>query len=849
MNRAAAPARVFRGSALLPRQPKALVWLFLGLFIPTGAATAQDPAPGPLPQVFGVVAEPGPRPVLGALVILETPDGRRVRSVLTDGDGRFRLPAPAPGTYRLRVERLGYRAVLTGAFPLAAGERLAREVELTEDPIRLQAVDVVAAARRRCSVSPQEGSLLADLWEQASQAFRRVEATDVEGGYRFQLQRFVRSVEIPTGRVLEETPLPGGAHRRSFQSAPVDELLREGWVRRGEGTDLQYFGPDLSVLLSPEFQRAFCFRVRAEGDRPERVGIAFEPEGRTSVPSIRGTLWMDRESMALEALEFHYTRHLLSPEMPPSLHELFGGEVGFRALPDGRWVVERWVLRMPEFRRTGGVPTDLRVRGREDRGDRESVRLAVQRAPRAWQEMIRDGRLRFREEGGMVESIRTRAGTLLPGRGEAVLAGVVRDSLGVPGAPLAGARIRILGAELEDRTSPRGRFRITGPLDGVYQVVIEHPVLDSLGIGAVHGADVRLRPGLVEEVELALPSRRTVMASPCLDAEQGGGGILVGRVLEGVGRFPLPGAEVRIRPSEEQSGLPSFVTMADAEGVFRFCRVPAGREYDLWAWAHGDEGAPTRFVVAEAGRILQLDARVELAGQGRVEGRIREGDAGPWVVGATLVLEGPDPRTVTSDRNGRFRLEELRPGSYRVRVEHLAYRAVETEFTVPPGDAVLNVELRMLRDAIPLAPIHVEVEARSPRLLRVGYYERQRAGYGNFIEREQIERRRPVRTGDLFHILSRAQVSGGQILFRGQAEIFGALARTGGVTGEDEGGPQPCPARVFVDGVREPDDRVDDIHPDDIEAIEAYAGPARIPVQYSGADSACGVILIWLRDR
>ena len=42
-------------------------------------------------------------------------------------------------------------------------------------------------------------------------------------------------------------------------------------------------------------------------------------------------------------------------------------------------------------------------------------------------------------------------------------------------------------------------------------------------------------------------------------------------------------------------------------------------------------------------------------------------------------------------------------------------------------------------------------------------------------------------------------------------------------------------------------DAVDLIRPDDLLAVEAYAGPASIPVEYNPLGSACGVILFWTR--
>jgi hypothetical protein len=37
------------------------------------------------------------------------------------------------------------------------------------------------------------------------------------------------------------------------------------------------------------------------------------------------------------------------------------------------------------------------------------------------------------------------------------------------------------------------------------------------------------------------------------------------------------------------------------------------------------------------------------------------------------------------------------------------------------------------------------------------------------------------------------------------------------------------------------------IQPDQIEAIEFYAGPSETPPEYSGLNSTCGVLVIWTR--
>lgn len=56
------------------------------------------------------------------VVLLDGEEGDRIRvSVATDEEGRFLVRAPATGTYRLRVDHIGHRAVTTAPFDLISG--------------------------------------------------------------------------------------------------------------------------------------------------------------------------------------------------------------------------------------------------------------------------------------------------------------------------------------------------------------------------------------------------------------------------------------------------------------------------------------------------------------------------------------------------------------------------------------------------------------------------------------------------------------------------------------------------------------------------------------------------------
>jgi len=60
-----------------------------------------------------------------------------------------------------------------------------------------------------------------------------------------------------------------------------------------------------------------------------------------------------------------------------------------------------------------------------------------------------------------------------------------------------------------------------------------------------------------------------------------------------------------------------------------------------------------------------------------------------------------------------------------------------------------------------------------------------------------------------------------------------------------------CPPQYWVDGMRVEQASADEFPPNDIEALEIYAGQATIPPQFAPravqAVKTCGVIVIWTR--
>jgi iron complex outermembrane receptor protein len=94
-------------------------------------------------RVTGVVSDSARIPLASAQVTIA---GTR-QGTLTDAEGRYTIANVAPGTYELRVQRIGERVKLVPNVAVRAGEETRADVTLDRAPLQLTSV-VVSASRR-----------------------------------------------------------------------------------------------------------------------------------------------------------------------------------------------------------------------------------------------------------------------------------------------------------------------------------------------------------------------------------------------------------------------------------------------------------------------------------------------------------------------------------------------------------------------------------------------------------------------------------------------------------------------------------------------------------------------------
>jgi hypothetical protein len=194
-------------------------------------------------------------------------------------------------------------------------------------------------------------------------------------------------------------------------------------------------------------------------------------------------------------------------------------------------------------------------------------------------------------------------------------------------------------------------------------------------------------------------------------------------------------------------------------------------------------------------------------------------------------LDTLPPLSAVTDDSGAFVLRPGEPGTYTLKLLHVAFRADTIPLSLQRGE-LIALELRMGSVAIPIDPVRV-VARRHGRL--ASFYARaERGGFGRYVTREQIEARPGARPTDLLWDVPRLDVvssrDGNYIAMRG-------------VRGR-------CLPTVYLDGMNigqtDPVDRLLSVNM--LEGVEVYVGLAGRPPELDDPRNPCGVVAFWTRS-
>ncbi len=438
----------------------------------------------------------------------------------------------------------------------------------------IQLEELRVEGEQECLVRPEEGLRVARVWEEARKALTVQAWTEREGGYRFQVVRYERGLDLDTRKITrEDRRVTTSLSRNPITSLPAEDLMTQGFIRDTEDGGMEYFGPDATVLLSDIFLDTHCFLLKGDDDRPDLIGLAFEPVRKGRLRDIQGTLWLDRSSAALQYLEYGYTWSRY-----PEAQGVARGRVEFRELPNGAWIVSRWWIRMPvmaqDLFRAGGGRTGIYVAG-------------------LW------------ETGGEIAQISSTDRRTVSRLQRGMVSGRVWDS--TRSHPLEGARVYLSGTSYYGMTDFQGRFLLEGVPEGVFTAAFTHPRLDTLGVPAP-GVDVTVRPGELSEVHLGTPSTSTVLEEACRGQERArSSAVISGMVRDRASGKGIPGATVRLDWQEvaragagQLTGQEKWIEVdTDGKGRYTVCGVPPDELLVIQAKLDGRRSDTTQVRVPE----------------------------------------------------------------------------------------------------------------------------------------------------------------------------------------------------------------------------------------------------------
>jgi hypothetical protein len=439
--------------------------------------------------------------------------------------------------------------------------------------------------------------------------------------------------------------------------------------------------------------------------------------------------------------------------------------------------------------------------------------------------------------------------------------GVAIDS--IHGEPLVGALIQVEGSGRLGISDSLGRFLVDSIKPGSYRVVVDHPMIDTLGISLVT-PPMAIAVNQVTQAVIAVPSSAFLVNLFCPAARRAlGPGALVGRVREPDSDSAAVGARVSfVWYDPDPPGLPAQLRVTKkpprvreatvgADGTYRLCGLPEKYDGKLQA-QRKDGGATAEVPVTQDDGLLALRSMSVAAlpavasrdstgavrptavrGTARVFGKVVNKNGAP-VAGARVGLMGNSAATLTRT-NGDFVLDSLPAGTQALVVRQIGYTPTEVPVDLS-SRAPARVTVKLGAFVPELSAVEV-VAVREQGLQKVGFLDRKRRSAGGyFLGPEQLEKRNALRFTDVMRTVPGIRVSEQN----GQAMLTPSRGATNGCV------------TIVVDGAKwqqlEPGDLDTFVRPNEVAAVEVYNGPS-VPPEFATPGQDCSAIVVWTKTR
>ncbi len=289
--------------------------------------------------------------------------------------------------------------------------------------------------------------------------------------------------------------------------------------------------------------------------------------------------------------------------------------------------------------------------------------------------------------------------------------GIVYDS--TTSAPLAEARVAVMGTSAIGNTGENGEFRLDSVPEGEHTLMFFHQRLGTLGV-AGSTQQVVVRGESVAEAYLAIPSRETILTAWCSAETNLGNTSIGGVVTDALTSVPLPGARV-VALGDRVGVMQRRRVVAEARtgnsGEFRLCGLDADTELSITATFGTNATLPVEIV--RAGPHV-MDMTIHISDPVTINGTVMDYATRAPLPGAQVRLVGTNHDAITN-AEGRFAFAGIPPGRQIIQTDNLGYATRIDSLTVFSNEA-LGFEILLATEAIVLEPLVVTGRRRDRRI-------------------------------------------------------------------------------------------------------------------------------------
>ena len=205
-------------------------------------------------------------------------------------------------------------------------------------------------------------------------------------------------------------------------------------------------------------------------------------------------------------------------------------------------------------------------------------------------------------------------------------------------------------------------------------------------------------------------------------------------------------------------------------------------------------------------------------------------------VGGAVVRARGDVVVAISDDSGRFHVAQMPVGARGVFVRRLGFAPARAAIAASAGAVdTVHVTLRAIVLELPEITVQEQHDSLSRKYLPE-FWARRARGFGKFVTRDEIQQKGSSRFVDIVRSVSGVQI----MTHRGRQEIRFRGAGVGSMF-------RDCPPQYWLDGIPLMSGSAEEFSPDNVEAIELYAGPATTPARFNTRGPTCGTVVVWSR--